>query len=272
MVYLIFSKDRPLQLELTLSTCKRFSIDWSDDHAIVLYKTTNDKYQKAYDELEKRFPDIEFIKQYNFMNDVLNILYATEYILFSVDDCIFTDYFSTKEIIKTIEKYNTIGFSLRLGENTTYCYPLYKNNDVPNFKYINESILIYDCRPNKFGDYYYPLEVSSSVFLAKDITKVLQNYAFSNPNLLEGILHTNRHKLDYKNNLSCYKKSVAFCNPINLVQTVSNSARRGNNIDYTPESLLRKYLSGIKINESLFYGFISNGCHQEVELKFIERY
>ena len=74
MIYLIFSKDRPLQLELALSTCKHFSVDWGKEHTVVLYKTSDERYQKAYDDLEKNFQDVEFIKQYNFMSDVLNIL------------------------------------------------------------------------------------------------------------------------------------------------------------------------------------------------------
>lgn len=271
IVTLIFSKDRPLQLDLTLNTYKRFSIDREFEDIIVLYTTTNNEFEKAYDCLKKEHSDIKFLKETNFKENVINILSHKEYVLFVVDDCIFTDRFSTKKIISVIENYNTIGFSLRLGENTTYCYPLYRNNDIPNFDSINESMLLFNCKPNKIGDYYYPLEVSSSIFLTKDILKILYNHSFRNPNLLEEVLHNNRHQLDYKQNLSCYRKSVAFCNPVNLVQTVSNLARRSSDESYSSKNLLNKYLSGKRIDERPFWNFVSTGCHQEVNFNFIEK-
>lgn len=269
MIYLIFSKDRPLQLELTLSTCKHFSVDWDKDSAIVLYKTSNDKYKKAYDDLETKFTDVKFVKQYNFLYDVLNVFTQTEYVLLSVDDCIFTNYFSTKEIVSTIEKYDTIGFSLRLGENTTYCYPMSADNDVPVFRYIDNDMLLFDCKDDKFGDYYYPLEISSSIYKVSEIVKAINRHAFDNPNMFESIIHSNRHILDYKSTLLCFKTSVAFCNPINKVQNV-NWNKVGTNQNYLAESLLEKYEQGYKIDEKQFYGFVSNGCHQEVDLNFIK--
>lgn len=269
MIYLIFSKDRPLQLELTLSTCKHFSVDWGKDIIVVLYKASNERYQKAYDNLEKNFQDVEFVKQYNFMSDVLNILSLTEYILFSVDDCVFTNYFSTEDIVSILKRYGSVGFSLRLGKNTTYCYPLRKNNDIPNFVSNEEDIISFWWRENKTGDFYYPLEVSSSIYRAKDILKVLDRNAFSNPNALESVMDSNKNILGHMPTLSCFETSVAFCNPINKVQNV-NWNRAGTNPDYSVESLLEKYEQGYLIDEIPLYGYVSNGCHREVDLNFIK--
>ena len=267
MIYLVFSKDRPLQLELTLNTCKHFSIDWERDHTIVLYKTSNTRYQSAYDSLEKKFPDVEFVKEYDFMMDVKSIVYMTEYIMFVVDDCIFTNYFITGDIESILKKYGSLGFSLRLGKNTTYCYPLKTNNDLPRFVKNEGNILSFWWREDKAGDFYYPLEVSSSIYRGKDIRKIL-NGNFNNPNMLESLLDYNKNVLGYMPTLSCFETSVAFCNPINKVQQV-NWNRAGGNQEYSAESLLEKYEQGYKIDETQFYGFVSNGCHQEVDLKFI---
>lgn len=264
--YLFFSKDRPLQLELTLSTCKHFSTDWDEDYPVVLYKASTDRYQRAYDSLEGKFPGVKFVKEHHFMSDVKDILSSAEHILFSVDDCVFTNYFSTKEIVSLIEKHNSIGFSLRLGKNTTWCYPLSASNKIPLFGRVTDNIIKFDCRGNGFGDFYYPMELSSSLYKASDITRLLGKYLFSNPNTLESIMHTRRHSVEYKPTLMCFETSVAFSNPINKVQKVNNN-RAGESISYSPEYLLEKYERGYKIDEAAFYGFVSNGCHQEVEIR-----
>ena len=62
---------------------------------------------------------------------------------------------------------------------------------------------------------------------------------------------------------------MAFCNPVNKVQQV-NWNRAGTNPDYSVESLLEKYEQGYLIDEILFHGYVSNGCHREVDLNFIK--
>lgn len=272
MKYLIFSKDRPIQLELALNTCKHFSVDWDKDEKYVLYKPTSSRYKSAYNDLAGRFPEVNFVEQdvdSDFFSWVKWHLGNTEYVMFIVDDCIFTSEFSTIDIVKTIEiyNYNILGFSLRLGKNTKYCYPLNIKNEIPMFKEVGNSMIMYDYTRGIVGDFYYPLEVSSSIYKSEDILKVLTGYTFNNPNELEWYMHISRNLLRNKPLMLCYKTSVAFCNPINKVQNV-NDNRAGTNTIYSPLSLLKKYEQGYRIKDSRFYYLVPDGCHQEVDFRF----
>ncbi|NLE05489.1 MAG: hypothetical protein GX638_11910, partial [Crenarchaeota archaeon] len=272
MLYLVFSKDRPLQLELTLNTCNYFSYSWNRDYTVVLYKASNDRFKNAYKGLEKIFPNTKFIEEEVFKIDFSSIISASEYVMFLVDDCVFTKIFYTQPLIDSLNNNTAIlGFSLRLGKNTTNCYPLNVPNHIPKFIYKEASFsasnreMCFFWNENKLGDFYYPLELSSSIYRAEDILKITEGVNFNNPNDLEYIMDCSKTIFSDKPFLSCYQTSVAFCNPINKVQNVNNN-RAGSNPIYSTESLLEKYEQGYKIDDKKFYGFTSNGCHQEVDL------
>ena len=192
--------------------------------------------------------------------------------MFVVDDCIFTDSFSLKDIIRELEsnkKY--LGFSLRLGKNTTYCYPLDIQNTIPYFSTLENSMISFDWSKHGQGDFYYPLEVSSSIYRVGDIKSIIKLFYFSNPNFLEHGLASSTSLMLDKPFLLCYEKSRAFCNPVNLVQTVSSTAKRATRFSYSPKELLEKYKAGLRINSKNFEGFTPKGCHDECELYFIHK-
>jgi len=272
VVTLIFSKDRPLQLDLTLNTYKRFSIDKEYGEPIVLYTTSNNEFEKAYDNLKEEHPEVKFLRETIFKENVINTLSDSKYLMFVVDDCIFTDSFSLKDIIRELEsnkKY--LGFSLRLGKNTTYCYPLDIQNTIPYFSTLENSMISFDWSKHGQGDFYYPLEVSSSIYRVGDIKSIIKLFYFSNPNFLEHGLASSISLMLDKPFLLCYEKSRAFCNPVNLVQTVSSTAKRATRFSYSPKELLEKYKAGLRINSKNFEGFTPKGCHDECELYFIHK-
>lgn len=272
-VALIFSKDRPLQLDLTIRTFEKYCGEFSQIPVYILYKPTTERMNLAYKKLEKealeKYKNVKFWEEKNFKNDVSIILDDFEYILFCVDDTVFLRDFSLKEIIHVLQTYRGIlGFSLRLGENTQYCYPLNLDNDIPEFKPIGKTALAFNWREAGSGDFSYPLELSSSVYRLKDIRHILEKTVYDNPNALEWVLSRNAVTLKNFSFLGCYKNSIAVSLPINKVQQVNNN-RAGTNLYYTPESLLSRFEEGYRIDETLFHEFLSNGCHQEVDIGFL---
>jgi len=265
-----FSKDRPLQLDLCLKTNTECSSDWVFQEEVVIYKATNNKFKEAYKKLSSDYPFVCFIEERIFKENLLSAVQNTKYIFFVVDDCIFTRRFSLADIIETLEEdneNNVLGFSLRLGNNTTYCYPINKNNEMPETQRENGNKIVFDWTKIKTGDFGYPLEVSSSIYKTKDILELLEFTDYYNPNTLEWSMYCNLRNFEYKPKLMCHKTSVAFCNPINKVKK-DNYNRGGKNPEYGINSLLDKYEKGYRINPEPFYNFVSNGCHQEVELDF----
>lgn len=271
LIFVCFSKDRPLQLDLCLRTAKKQCLDWERIKKVVIYKCSTPRYFKAYLCLKKEHPDVEFIKEEEFKTDLLYAINHYNYVFFCVDDTVFTRKFSLEEIINRLDYPTSLGFSLRLGKNTLFCFPYNAYNYMPNF--IDNGSGIYEFIWTKagLGDFSYPLELSSSVYEKEKIIDFLKKEEYKNPNELEWKLYSKLFELSVAyNRLFCYETSIAFSNPINKVQDFNpNSNRAGENSDYSPEKLLEKFESGKRINDIPFNGFVSNGCHQLVDFEFI---
>jgi hypothetical protein len=262
---LAFSKDRPLQLDLMLSSLKARCGDIDKLGLKVIACTSNDNFLEGYNILEQEHPDVEFIPEKDFQMDVIRAVQDYDYVLWSVDDTIYTNDFFIEPITKILDSRDYIlGCSLRLGKNTNFCYPMNTSQRIPGM--INfENMKMYIWSTSEL-DFRYAMEISSSIYNVKDIFPTLNNYDFTNPNLLESVL-------DYyglgnfvcrKPNMLCFENSVAFSNPVNVVSNHGN--RAGNKEKYSTTNMLKKYMNGFRINPEKFHGFVPSSCHQEVDL------
>lgn len=268
-----FSKNRPFQLDLSISSNRNRCKDWDVADHYIIYKATDERYANAYDALKKEHPDCHFIEEDVFKNDLLSIMIVKTFVVFIVDDAIYTSDYSIEEATKMLWGVpSAVGFSLRLGENTTECFAMNIKNDMPKFINITNNIMVFNWaeRLGK-GDFGFPLEVSSTLYRVRDLLLVMSNSTWKNPNELEGILWANVRAYGYLPNMLCYKKSLSFCNPINKVYLENNNNRTGIKISYSPELLLEKYENGIRANPEKYYNFITNGCHEEVEFEYMEK-
>jgi hypothetical protein len=191
-----------------------------------------------------------------------------EYVIFLVDDNIFTHPFSLSSAMQVIgERKDCIGFSLRLGRNTTYCYVNDSPQNLPAFAQFTEEILLFDWTQSEL-DFGYPLEVSSSIYRLRDILPFIAGFAFANPNELEDRMafRARRFRSIYPY-LACYRRSVTFCNPINKVQKVISN-RVGENFQYGTDELARRFACGERIRVGAYTNFLPSACHQEVDLVF----
>ncbi len=265
---LIFSKDRAMQLHAALQSFIQHCRDNDKMTISILYKTSNQKYQRQYEQLQRQFPEINFIPETNFKRQTLSILRPHDMILFIVDDNICVRDFSIEQIARTlIQTTDALGFSLRLGMNTTYCYAKDADQPLPSFENVTEHILKYNWTGASF-DFAYPLELSSSLYRCADILPMLERLDFDNPNIAEGLLAANaRIFADTKSMLLCFDTSVAFCNPVNIVQSVSDN-RSGSNQKFTSENLAKLFDDGYRVDTADDDGFTPQACHQEVPLRF----
>jgi hypothetical protein len=67
--------------------------------------------------------------------------------------------------------------------------------------------------------------------------------------------------------LLCYRQSVTFCNPLNIVQS-TYANRAGDRTDYSAEALAEKFNNGYRIDVEVYSGLVPTACHQEIELAF----
>ncbi|GAG14656.1 unnamed protein product, partial [marine sediment metagenome] len=191
IVGLIFSKDRPMQLAATIES---FSLHCSDNANIklhVLYKASNELYRTQYDTLKNEFADVTFIEEIDFKAQTLDVISEHEHVLFLVDDNLFVKDFSLADIVGFLKQnHNALGFSLRLGKNTTYSYARDAQVTLPPFWYVAKSVLKYDWTRAHIH-FAYPLELSSSIYRTADIAPLLKKLDFDNPNMLEGLMAAN---------------------------------------------------------------------------------
>ena len=266
-VAVVFSRDRPLQVDLTLRSLYTCADDFSVFDTRIIYKTSSARFENAYFTLASEWPGVEFIKETNFKDNLINAIDGYEYILFLVDDTIIINHFNVDEITTILNKNSGIlGFSLRIGKNTNYCFSCNNWQNVPEMHSITNDISKFMWMFAQY-DFFYVLEVSSSIYRSKDILGIIEDKEFTNPNQLEDKLFFNLGKFCVlKPRMACYNQSVAFANPLNKVQTSNLSNRSGTDDKYNPDKLLELYEKGARIRSDQFYGLVTNAAHQLVEL------
>lgn len=192
-----------------------------------------------------------------------------KYICFMVDDNLFVRPFSLRAVVQALHAIpHAIGFSLRLGKNTSCSYTLNSKQELPEFEDIDDGIMAYDW-PLAKQDFNYPLEISSSIYRAAQVMPLMASIAFRNPNSLEGEMAARSRWLATRfPKLLCFNTSVAFCNPVNKVQTIEAGNRAGLIHHYTVEELSERFDKGERIDVISYSWFCPNSCHQEVELRF----
>ena len=116
---IIFSKDRPAQLDLLLSSLEQNGnhlFDWS----FVLYTYSDKEYQAGYDLCKQYHPTVLWWKEKDFRKDLISTLnnLAFEYLIFFVDDNILYRpiQFNITELDNLFNQ-NVDTLSLRLGQN-----------------------------------------------------------------------------------------------------------------------------------------------------------
>jgi len=319
----VFSRDRAMQLDAALRSFYLHCQDIQLAEIHVLYRASTPGYEAQYRLLEQAYPQVFFVSEKNFREDVEGMLLSCyervsqrrwyrfvskinrlllfdnsfiakiarrlakleiklrilplpfplkeSFIFFMVDDNLFVRPFSLRAAVQALHAVpDAIGFSLRLGRNTTYTYSLNNNQELPKFEEIAGGVLAYDWRSGQY-DFNYPLEVSSSIYRAVQILPLLASMAFRNPNTLEGEMAA-RSRWFAKRfpKLLCFDTSVAFCNPVNKVQTISAGNRAGLAHHYTVEELARRFDKGERVDVKSYSGFMSNACHQEMEFTFTD--
>jgi hypothetical protein len=190
--------------------------------------------------------------------------------LFLVDDNLFVRDFELRSAMQALVDHpDALGFSLRLGRNTLYCYSANQTQSLPAFSSLADNRLKF-CWGNASHDFGYPLEVSSSLYLDAVLAPFLAILPFRNPNELEAAMASRaRYFRASHPALICYERSVTFCNPVNIVQSTYIN-RAGGKVCYTVDDLLERFERSERVDVAAYDGFIPNACHQEVELVFVK--
>jgi hypothetical protein len=266
---IVFSKDRPMQLNLLLeSILLNFNVE--DFKLNVLYKASNDEFNKGYHMVKDLYPQFIFKNESHFKEDLLSLFNNSQYtVFFTDDDIIYRSLKITKKDIENIFAFSSaVCFSLRLGLNTINCYMLQKLNKLHNHKthFSNDSVNLIE--PiiswqinDATNDYAYPMSVDGHIFKTSYIKYLCEILEYENPNLLESFLsyYTKSDMI-----ISSYEYSKLVNTPINRVQKIFENIS-GIQYNYSAEDLNKMYLNGIRIDFKKMDFQNVNGCHQEIE-------
>lgn len=266
---IIYSKDRAMQLHACLTSLQKHVKTMSD--VFVLYKT--EKYEHQYAKLKDEFENVSFVPEIDLAEQTREILQVVDYVLFVVDDTIFYRDFDLSECVIHLHKNSTLtsilGFSLRLGQNVKWSHIRNREIEQPKrFIHIGANCVCYNWIKAQC-EFAYPLEVSSSIYRSSDILLLLKNVQ-GHPGHIESSM--NRQKGRFVKRapfLLCYKQSVAFANPVNVVR--KTRCPSGRKYSYSIGELATMFDEGKRINVDVDFGDII-GVHQEVEYKFYETY
>ncbi len=268
MTVLFFSKDRPLQLDAALRSWQRHCRDAAPAAVQVLYKASTSRLLSYYRRLKRDYPGVDFVREGDFRRDVLVLLAQQDYVGFVVDDSVFVRDFSLAEMTSALGREpGAIGFSLRLGRNTNYCYMTDQAQNLPAFEDGPKDMLKFRW-PGAACDFGYPLELSSSIYRGAQILPLLKELDFKNPNTLEEAMFQNIARFRESHPfLLCPEISVAFAVPVNRVQEEVKTNRAGSNPGFSADTLATSFARGLRIDTAALDGLTPRGCHQEVEFK-----
>jgi hypothetical protein len=267
----IFSKNRAFQLEAALRSFRLHVKDAGDARLTVLHLATSARHARQYAALAEAYPDVVFLAEQRFRNDLLSLLASSRMIMFLVDDTLFTRPFSLGSAARTLTAQpRALGFSFRLGINTTYFYMLDLPQALPAFEPAGEGILQYDWRGAQH-DFGYPLEVSSSLYRCSDLVPFLEDLGFRTPNTLEAEVAMRRDVFaDRRPLLLCFERSVAFSAPLNVVQGDFANRSRGTG-DCSAEALSELFEQGFRLDVDAWADHTARGAHEEIEIRLVRR-
>lgn len=258
---IVFSKDRPLQLQAYLESLFYYS-SIKEDAIYVLYQPTQ---SISYQELIRKNPNIHWVEETNFTADLTTILNeAKDFIFWGCDDVFFKSFFDLNICIKALSQDPKIlGFGLRLGENIH-----------PNVEMISRGdYLLCDWTKAPQGYWSYPWEVSTSIYRKSDVMEFIKlSSNISNPNYLEGELAGYFEQTKDSSNkkyLACFELSKAITLTINRVQETHPNWFDGTN-DTDINSLYEYFIQGYKLNWTKFKDCDNSLVHVRSEYFEIE--
>jgi hypothetical protein len=261
---IICSKNRPLQLYALLESLQeKTNICFEDTY--VLYKYDN-KFIEALSEVNHEFSNVHFINEYNFKENISEIISKNvkSYVMFLMDDDIIKEEINFKEITKYMDENPIFTFSLRMGKNLNYCYPVNKQQAIPT-GYDLDNYFMWNFREGEF-DWNYPLSLDGHVFEKHEFERILKMFnGWNSPNTLEACIQPANNIINPI--CVCYQQSRLVNLPINKVQNDFNN-RSGN---VSEGYLLNVWNNKKKINLQTIYGLNNDGAHQEINLEFCSR-
>lgn len=266
---IMWSKDRACQLDLTLSTYKKYFTEWREQQVNIIYTASTPDYAKGYERVKSLHPEFNWIQESNFRQDTINCFnkFYRPFTTFVVDDDVFIDYFSLKsdEFNIFANDPSIICVSPRLAPYVTYCYPASIDSPPPQFiPHYPKKVWNWKL-PHLRGDWCYPWSVACHhIFKSEDLQHAINNIPFKFANSFEGnclLGHINENR----QHMICFDTAKCICSENNKVQT-ENMNRNENS--HPLQFMNNQFLQGLRLCPDVNHQMILNACHGPVIIKW----
>jgi hypothetical protein len=272
----IFSKDRPAQLELLLRSWSEQAPEWPQFAVSVLYKSSDAEFERGYDFVRDAYPSVFFQPEdgsRTFNGHVLALIEREEreFFHFLADDSVFVRGYRTKdepfELLRN--RRDVAAVALRMSPRINHAQPINLSTPRPPLRgnvwsrkqrplwaeRITRLFGVHSAR----GDWYLQINVDGNVLRYGEFREHFRR--------LPEIGHLNRiekvfleHPLPQQY-LVCYPESRLVNLALNRVDPHSNYPFGG----HTAMEFNRRFLAGERLSYRSLVGLQPNACHIVVE-------
>jgi hypothetical protein len=252
----VFSLDRAMQLDAFLESINTWVPDLYEP-LVVLYRASTPAFAAGYETLRRARPYVQWVEEESFRDDLLGVVGSESLLAFHTDDDVFF-----AEVPEFALAEDEVCFTLRLGLNTTYSYPLDTEERLEQPE-IQGDRVAWNWREQSLGTFSYPLALNGHVFRGAEARDWLARVDYSNPNELESVLQT--LKDDLRPRMASFTSSRVVSIPANIVNATFRNRQSGR---YGVAELNDRFLSGERIAlDQLDFSAVT-ACHQEIPYAF----
>lgn len=271
ILILVFSKDRPLQLDLLLRTLRDQVSNRPPIH--VLYRASSEAFRAAYENVFAENSGLELIAhpEKAFRNDMLQICRDSRcgLVMFLVDDIVFLRPVDLMEVAEQARRGHIV--SLRLGLNITRAQS--ENGAVKKIPPLAPvrgtpfPLLAWRWSKAEPGPWSLPTALDGNVLPLPELIPVLEATAFKAPNSLEAAIGQYRF---------LFKYSLGVCYDLPRIVNLPLNSVKSEDFDFphmglSVESMLGLYADGGRLDVADFPHVRHDSCHVEWMPKLIRR-
>ena len=277
---IVFTKNRPLQLEAYLQSLYRY-FPAELIQTYIIYKV--ELFREEYESLFQKYPNCKVIEERDFHSDCLKVINQanTKYIMFGIDDVVFFDSIDIGLIDHTFSKYKNeiFGFTLRFGPET------FENSKdvITETEIDNQKVYYLNWKNGQSAHSRYPFELCCTIYTTESVRKIINGVMNNNPIirkifspgglLIKGLRGTRfarkilksfgyffspntleswncrwcQNHGDQLASLTYFQKLCAAAIQVNMVNTSTKKTFDGT-AEYTVEALNNKYKQGYKLD------------------------
>ena len=175
---IVFTKNRPLQLEAYLESLYRY-FPRELIQTYIIYKV--ELFREEYEQLFRKFSNCVVVREKDFHSDFMQVLdkVKTKYILFGIDDVVYFDCVDFEVIDEAFAKYtgDIFGFTLRFGGETI------KNGSDPVSETFVTGQTVYglDWTQGRTPTTRYPFELCATIYPTALAKRVIGDAMNDNP-------------------------------------------------------------------------------------------